>query len=46
MVLHMSKKQEFMDQIRELDIRIAEMELLREELYHRIDEEIDREGTL
>jgi hypothetical protein len=42
----MSKKQEFMDQIKELDIKIAEMELLREELYHRVDEEIEREGKL
>jgi hypothetical protein len=42
----MNKKQEFRDQIRELDIKIAEMELLREELYHRVDEEINKEGTL
>jgi hypothetical protein len=42
----MNKKQEFKDQIRELDIKIAEMELLREELYFRIDEEIDKEGIL
>jgi hypothetical protein len=42
----MNKKQEFMDQINELDIKIAEMELLREELYHRVDEEIEREGKL
>lgn len=42
----MNKKQEFMDQIKELDIKIAEMELLREELYHRIDEEIEKEGKL
>jgi hypothetical protein len=46
MVLQMGKKQEFMDQIRELDIKIAEMELLREELYHRVDEEIEKEGKL
>jgi hypothetical protein len=42
----MSKKQEFKDQIRELDIKIAEMELLREEFYHRVDEEIEKEGKL
>jgi hypothetical protein len=42
----MNKKQEFMDQVKELDIKIAEMELLREELYHRIDEEVEREGKL
>jgi sRNA-binding carbon storage regulator CsrA len=42
----MSKKQEFKDQIRELDIKIAEMEILREELYHRVDEEIEKEGAL
>jgi hypothetical protein len=46
MVLQMGKKQEFMDQIRELDIKLAEMELLREELYVRLDEELEKEGTL
>jgi hypothetical protein len=42
----MTKKQEFLEQIRELDIKIAEMELLREDFYVRIDEEIEKEGSL
>jgi hypothetical protein len=42
----MSKKEEFLEQIRELDIKIAEMELLREDLFVRIDEEIEKEGQL
>jgi cell fate (sporulation/competence/biofilm development) regulator YmcA (YheA/YmcA/DUF963 family) len=42
----MSKKDEFMDQVRDLDNQIAELELLREALYHRIDEEIEKEGKL
>jgi hypothetical protein len=42
----MSKREEFLEQIRELDIKIAEMELLREELYFRIDEEVEKDGKL
>jgi hypothetical protein len=33
--------QEFLDQVRECDRIIEEQELLREELYKRIDEEIE-----
>lgn len=42
----MSKVQEFMDQVKELDNKIAELELLREEFFARIDEEIDKQGKL
>lgn len=42
----MTKKEQFLEQIRELDIKIAEMELLREDFYVRVDEEIEKEGKL
>jgi hypothetical protein len=42
----MNKKEQFLDQIRELDIKIAEMEILREEFFVRLDKEIEKEGKL
>jgi hypothetical protein len=42
----MTKLQEFMDQVRDIDNQIAELELLREALYHRVDEELEKEGKL
>lgn len=42
----MTKLQEFLQQVRELDNRIAELELLREDFYVRIDEELEKGETL
>lgn len=42
----MSKKEEFLEQVRDVDNQIAELELMREELYHRLDEEITKEGKM
>jgi hypothetical protein len=42
----MSKKQEFLDQIREVDTQLEQLEELREELYKRYDEEVEKENSL
>lgn len=42
----MAKSEEFLDQIREIDQQMADLELLREELYVRHDEEVEKEANI
>lgn len=42
----MSKLNEFLEQVKSLDDQIAELELLREGFYERIDEELEKAGEM